>query len=80
MATISFSGIANGSTIAFDPAADVLRFDFLEVSAADVVLSYAADYSAVSFSVAGVSFSLPASVYLVQLTSQNVTFIDGSRL
>lgn len=80
MATILYSSIANGDSIAFDPASDILSFDTNEISAAALSLTYAADYAGISITAGGKTFSLTPSVSLAQLTTSNVTFADGSRL
>ncbi|MBL8398610.1 MAG: PD40 domain-containing protein, partial [Candidatus Accumulibacter sp.] len=81
MATIFYSGIANGSTVAFNPAIDILSFDHLAISAASLTLNYAADFTVISVTTPlGVSFSLSPTVSLVSLTTSNFTFADGSQL
>jgi Ca2+-binding RTX toxin-like protein len=80
MATILFSGIADGSTISFDPASDVLLFDLSSISAASVGLTWGGGYTGVGMMAGAISFSLPASVSLLSLTPGNVTFADRSCL
>jgi Ca2+-binding RTX toxin-like protein len=74
MATINWSTLANGQTIAFDPANDVLRFDSASISASS--LSFTAFGNPAVVSVGGVSVTLQAP--FAALTSSNVTFADGS--
>ncbi|MEP7300749.1 MAG: hypothetical protein ABI699_04415, partial [Caldimonas sp.] len=80
MADVLFSSIANGSTIAFDPATDVLVFDEPSITAASLTVSHAPDFTAVGFFAGATGFTLPAAVSLMQLTTGNVAFADGSRL
>jgi hypothetical protein len=57
MATILFSSITNGSTVAFDPATDILSFDSPTFSAASLGLSYAGDYTGISLTAGGITFT-----------------------
>jgi tricorn protease-like protein len=80
MATRLFSSIINGSLVDFDPATDILSFDSPPISAASLGLSHAGDYTGISLSAGGITFSLSASVSLASLTTGNVRFANGSRL
>ncbi|MEF8747373.1 MAG: hypothetical protein V5B31_05900 [Candidatus Accumulibacter propinquus] len=80
MATILFSSITNGSTVAFNPASDILSFDSPTFNAAWLGLSYAGDYTGISLTVGAITFNLTATVSLASLTTGNVIFADGSRL
>jgi len=80
MAVSLFSTLVAGSTIFFDPVADILRFDDPSLSAADLRISHAADGSAVSFFALGKEIFLPPFLPLTSLTTGNVVFADGSRL
>jgi hypothetical protein len=72
MATRLFSSIINGSLVDFDPATDILSFDSPPSSAASLGLSHAGDYTGISLSAGGITFSLTASVSLASLTTGNV--------
>jgi Ca2+-binding RTX toxin-like protein len=80
LATILFSSITNGSTVAFNPASDILSFDSPTFNAAWLGLSYAGDYTGISLTVGAITFNLTATVSLASLTTGNVIFADGSRL
>ena len=80
MATILYSSIVNGDSVAFDPATDILSFDTNAINSTAVGLSDASDYIGIGISASGKTFSLPATVSLAQLTTSNVVFADGSRV
>jgi Ca2+-binding RTX toxin-like protein len=80
LATILFSSITNGSTVAFNPASDILSFDSPTFNAAWLGLSYAGDYTGISLTAGAITFNLTATVSLASLTTGNVIFADGSRL
>jgi Ca2+-binding RTX toxin-like protein len=80
MATILFSSITNGSTVAFNPASDILSFDSPTFHAAWLGLSYAGDYTGISLTAGAITFNLTPTVNLASLTTGNVIFADGSRL
>ena len=80
MATILFSSITNGSTVAFNPASDILSFDSPTFSAAWLGLSYAGDYTGISLTAGAITCNLTATVNLASLTTGNVIFAEGSRL
>jgi Ca2+-binding RTX toxin-like protein len=80
MATILFSSITNGSTVAFNPASDILSFDSPTFNAAWLGLSYAGDYTGISLTAGAITFNLTPTVNLASLTTGNVIFADGSRL
>jgi Ca2+-binding RTX toxin-like protein len=80
MATLSFSTLDNGSTLSFDPINDVLNFDDTDISAASLTLGYAGNYGKISLSAAGKTIYLPAKVKLMELTTANISFADGSQL
>jgi Ca2+-binding RTX toxin-like protein len=80
MATILYSSIVSGSTVVFDPASDVLVFDTTAISAASLTVSYASDFTSISFTtLLGTTFSLTSGVSLAALTTSNITFVDGSQ-
>jgi Ca2+-binding RTX toxin-like protein len=86
MATILWSTLLDGSTIAFDPATDVLRFDSTSISAADRnMLTWTGND--VIFSVGGKADpSLNHTVHFTMtgggraLTDANVLYDNGSKL
>jgi len=86
MATILWSTLTAGSTLVFDPATDVLRFDSTSISAADFgMISWIGDD--VTFSVSGKSDAgLNKTVHLTvtggvrALADTNVIYDSGSRL
>jgi Ca2+-binding RTX toxin-like protein len=80
MATRLFSNITNGSIVDFDPATDILSFDSPTFNATLLGVSHAGDYTGISLTAGGVTFSLTATVSLASLTTGNVLFADGSRL
>jgi Ca2+-binding RTX toxin-like protein len=80
LATILFSSITNGSTVAFNPASDILSFDSPTFHAAWLGLGYAGDYTGISLTAGAITFNLTATVNLASLTTSNVIFADGSRL
>jgi Rod binding domain-containing protein len=80
LATILFSSITNGSTVAFNPASDILSFDSPTFHAAWLSLGYAGDYTGISLTAGAITFNLTATVNLASLTTGNVIFADGSRL
>lgn len=80
MATRLFSSIVDGSVLAFDPLADLLRFDDPAVSAAQLALGFAADGTQVGITAAGRHFTLTPTVSVTQLSTLNLSFADGSRL
>jgi Ca2+-binding RTX toxin-like protein len=61
-------------------ATDILSFDSPTISAASLSLSYAGDYTVISLTAGGITFSLSASVSLASFTTGNVIFANGSRL
>jgi len=80
MATILFSALIHNQTIAFDPLADVLSFDNAGLSAGQISLDYAADYTWNRFTLSGKTIFFGNAVNLAQLTTGNVIFANGSRL
>jgi len=80
MAITTFSSLENGSTLSFDPINDVLNFDDTDISAASLTLGYTSSFNKISFSIAGKTVYLPAKNKLMELSSGNITFADGSLL
>lgn len=80
MATILFGSLLNGSTVTFNPAADILRFDNSALSAASVVLGHDTEFTSLSLTAGGKTVNLTSTVSLLQLTTGNVSFADGSQL
>ncbi|HWU84148.1 MAG TPA: hypothetical protein VN028_02305, partial [Rhodocyclaceae bacterium] len=79
MTSILLSSLGDGDAIAFDPSGDVLEIDNDAVSAAQLEISYAADLTQISLSIAGKTFTLPPELGLLQLGSGNFLFADGSK-
>ncbi len=80
MATRLFSTLLGGSTIAFDPSADILRFDDSVLTASDVRVDYAADGTGVSFQALGKKIFLSPALSVTSLSSEHVVFANGSML
>src|SRR5262245_22994339 len=80
MATLLYSSISNMQSVSFDPAADQLVIDDVNLSAASLVLTYSVSNDSISMTLGGKTFFLPTTVNLYQLTTSNVTFFDGSKL
>ncbi len=78
MTTLVFSTIASGTTVAFDPAIDVLLFDSVLISAAQVVVARQPDGTGVSFRAGGKIVFLTPSVNIEALTPANIMFADSS--
>lgn len=75
MATTLFSTLTTTTTLSFNPATDVLRFDSAGISAADV--SFSTSFATgLTLSYNGVSVTLSASPLL--FTPGNILFDDGS--
>ena len=78
MTMLVFSNIANGTTIAFDPAIDVLLFDSTLIGAAQVVVTRQPDGTGVRFTATGKTVFLTPSVSVEALTPANIMFADRS--
>ena len=83
MATRLFSSILDGtlaSPVPFDPLSDLLHFDTPALSAASLRVTTGVDFTGIRIEAGGTVFDLSPTVSLLQLTTTNVTFLDGSRL
>jgi Ca2+-binding RTX toxin-like protein len=85
VATYLWSALANGSTTAFDPAADVISFDNGSISATETIFSWTGSNLTVSLSGKAdgtlnktVNFTVPGGGRA--LTETNVVFSNGSKL
>ncbi|MFM2067269.1 MAG: Poly(beta-D-mannuronate) epimerase 7, partial [Pseudomonadota bacterium] len=78
MAVILYSTLVNGSSVSFNPLADVLLFDLTTVSAADLVLTPLGP-DGVALSVAGRSYTF-TGVTLADFNSTNLVLVNGSQL
>ena len=82
MAVYQFSALADGQSVAFNPTADVLRFDQSAIGAADIRIT--AEGSHLRVSVASGTFVgkdiLLLNTAPTRLSTGNTQFVDGSRL
>ncbi len=67
----------DGDTSTFNPASDVLQFD---VGTAALGISYDSGFTNVTFTLNGKAVKLPPAVSVMQLTTTNLIFADGSWL
>jgi Ca2+-binding RTX toxin-like protein len=79
MTTFLYSELANGDTIEFDSRLDSLQVDTAGYSAADFSLTASADGTGIRFSNDSKQFTL-LGTSLGGLSSDNITFSDGSKL
>ena len=77
MATYLFSDLSSRSTLAFNPATDILRFDSTAISAANVVLGLNGGSSVIE--AAGKRVTLSGVVW-EELSALNLRFANGTKL
>ncbi|HAP41383.1 MAG TPA: hypothetical protein DCQ94_16740, partial [Nitrospira sp.] len=84
MGTTYFNSLSDRASLVFDPAADVLVFGGYhsgpDVSASSVSLWYTAEFSDVTFMDGVKAARLASPMNLMQLTTGNIRFEDGSLL
>src|SRR4051812_11360624 len=72
MSTYLWTALTNNQVVAFDPSADVLRFDSTVILAVDVVVQSDATAGTTTFTYNGKTVTLQTDLYT--LTTTNVAF------